>query len=235
MEKSSAYEAGYATGHAVGQVVAGLAVLLLLAGTFGFFIFAVVKAFTRRTTGWIITAVTLAVLGLGGVVASVVGFAFLINAEVGKAKTEKALTSEDGRHSISVPGNWKSMPDLHEEADIKAGNEFAGRYAIVFVESKEDLDMSLVEYAEFIADDMRESAGDTSTRDPHQMVVGGFPAVRHRISGTVDGIKITYHHTCVETPTSLCQIMCWSLKSDEKSAKPVFDKVAESFVEKNEG
>jgi hypothetical protein len=231
MEKSSAYEAGQAVGH----IIIGLVVLMLFVGAFGFFIFAAIKACTRKTPGWIITAVTMAVLGLGGVVTSVVMFALVLNKEIGSANTVKAIASEDGRHSISIPGNWKSLPALHEEADIKAGNEFAGRYAIVFVESKEDLDMSLAKYAEFIADDMRESSGDTSTREPHELTVGGFPAIRHRISGTVDGMKITYHHTCVETPTSLCQIMCWSLKSDEKSAKPIFDKVAASFVEKKEG
>jgi hypothetical protein len=56
--------------------------------------------------------------------------------------------------------------------------------------------------------------------------------VRYRITGAMDKIKLTYQHTCVETPESLCQIMCWSFASKEEEAKRVFDAVVRSLVEK---
>lgn len=207
---------------------------ILLVGGLGFFIFALVKACTRKTKGWVITTAVMGVLGLGLVSL----FAAAIIAGVAKVtrqvKTEKVLTSKDGRYSISVPGSWQVQRDLNDEACIEGGNRFADRYAILIVEDKGDLEVPLAEYARLIATDLMEMSGDTATRIPESLTVGGFPAIRHRISGRVDNVNVTYHHTSVETPKALCQIMCWSLKSDEKTARPIFDKVAASFVEKQE-
>ena len=226
MEHSEAYQAG--------RIVGALLMFVLLVGGLGFFIFALVKACTRKTKGWVITTAVMGVLGLG-----LVGvFAAAIIAGVAQvarqAKVDKVLTSEDGRYSISVPGSWKVQRDLNDEASIEGGNRLADRYAIVIVEEKGNLEVSLAEYARLIAADLMELAGDTATPAPESLTVGGYPAIRHRISGKVDNVNVTYHHTSVETPKALCQIMCWSLKKDEKSSEPIFDKVAASFVEKPE-
>lgn len=230
MEHSEAYEAG----RAVGQIVGGLMALVFGLGGFGFFIFALVKACTRKTKGWIATTVVLGVVGLAFVGLVAFGFATGVVAAIKASKKDKVLTSQDGRYSISVPGTWKTIPELNEEAVIEGGSRTADRYAIVIVADKKDFEMTLDEYAKVIAAQLKEATDDPDPLKPESIAAGAFPAVRYRISGTVDNVNITYHATCVETPTEICQVMCWSLKSDEKAAEPVFDKVTRSFVAKAE-
>lgn len=228
MEQSEAYQAGRVFGNFIVMAI-------ILAGGLGFFILAVIKAFTRKSTGWVVTAVATGVLGGIGVIAVLASLVTVAVREANKkAETLVMVKSADGRHSLSVPGNWKSLPDLHDDACIKYGHKFREQYVIVIVENKEDLGLSLEDYAEMMVGDLKKNSGDNSPLEPESLTIGGLPALRHRVSGKVDNIMVTFHHTSVETPKSLCRVLCWSMKKNEKEAKPVFDKVAASFVEKLE-
>ena len=53
-----------------------------------------------------------------------------------------------------------------------------------------------------------------------------------RICGTANSLGLVYLHTSVELPDSYCQILCWTLKSKESTAFPIFEKVIPTFAPK---
>jgi hypothetical protein len=210
--------------------------VLLFLGVLGFFIFALVKACTRKTTGWIATTVVMGVAGIGLAVVAAAGIVIGLVSMTKQAKVQKVVTSADGRYTLSVPGSWKAMPELNDVACIESGNAYADRYAIVIVEDKGRLraSLKLAEYATLSAEEIEGMMEEASTSEPESHAVGGCPAIAHRITGTTDRVKVTYRNTCVETPSAFCRVLCWSLKKDEKAAEKVFDKVVASFAEKPE-
>src|SRR5687767_13648569 len=101
-DTSSAYQAG----QIVGMLFMGLLSLAVLA----FFIVALVRAFTKKTKGWIFTAVIMGVLGLFIVVGSAGVAVKMISSAISKsAQSTQVLTSKDGAHRISAPSSWKNM------------------------------------------------------------------------------------------------------------------------------
>lgn len=229
---SDAYQAGMMAGYATAGIFA-LTVLLLIGG---FFIFALVKACTRKTAGWIITA---SVTGFAGLAAGVVGLAgvgvLLGSLAAGQEDaTLRMLSSSDGRYSVRVPGSWKSIDTDKEGVVIKGGNETRAHYVLVLVEDKKDLNLTLEEYGRATSEDIasKSSNGKAGPAEQFATRYSGYPAIRRRITRTLDGVDIIYQHTCVETPSAISQVLCWSLADGESRAKPVFDEVVNSFTEK---
>ena len=208
----------------IGPIYGVLALAILV-----FAITAIVKAFTRKTTGWIITAILMALLSLA-VLAG--GAAFGLSRVVGSMK-DKKLTSPDGRYSIEVPAAWLSLPDLHEDASIAAGNVFNSQFLTVITESKADLQqMDLAAYAALTTENMAKNLTGSQLGDFESVTISGHPALRRRVAGTTEGLQLVYHHTSVDTGDSLTQIMCWTIAPKEETAFPVFEKVAATFTAK---
>ncbi len=220
-DPSPAYSAGYILGAFVGGLVAiGLLIL---------FVIAIIQAINKRSKGWIITSVITGILGLGLVGTGVViGMSAIIKKAANDAKIEQKLTSKDERFTIVVPNGWDVMPELHEDADLAAGNGSLEQYGIVLVESKAELKMDLPAYAKLIMDSMKERVNGTPG-PLENTIIQEKPAIRSRLVGKVDGIDIVYQCHFVETPDSLCQILCWTLPRNESRAFPIFTKVAASF------
>src|SRR5215213_6567727 len=88
-------------------------------GTLVFFVVALVKAFTRKTTGWIITAIVMGLLSALMAVSAAASVAMAISRKAAEnGKITKVLKSKDNKYKIVVPTSWKSMPDLNPQASI---------------------------------------------------------------------------------------------------------------------
>jgi acyl carrier protein len=206
---------------------------LFCVGLLAFFIVALVKAFTRKTTGWIVTAVVMGLLGLATILGSAAtAIVKMSRLDSDGAKLTKVLTSKEGGHQITVPATWISMPNLNSQAEIGAGNGLKEHYVIVLIEDKATVGADLGTYMKFTADRMTASLEQGHQGDLSELTISGYPAQRRRITGRSKGAKsmnVVYLHTCIETDRHLVQILFWTLAGREDAAIPVFEKVAATF------
>jgi acyl carrier protein len=222
-DTSTAYNAGVI----VGMLVVGSVCI----GGFVFFIIALIKAFTKRTPGWIITAAVMGVISLlllASIVASAV--AGVARATSGISKATKVLVTKDGRHQITVPASWSSMPELNAEAGIAAASVLREQYLIVILEERSEVEVGLVSYMEYTSDRMASLLKSSSQGKLTQLSIGGFPAQQRRITGQTEGVNLAYLHTCVATNEHLVQLIGWTLAGREDTAFPVLEKVVTSFT-----
>ncbi len=197
-------------------------------GLFVFGIVAIVKACTRQTAGWVVTAVITTLLAIGAVGGAGV-MAFIKMAEAAD-KVERRLTSKDGRFSLAVPSSWKSSPGLNENAVIGAAHRLREQYVIVIPSSKEESGPSMAAFAKELTENFGHTVDGVKLGEFTNLTINGMPALRRKIEGKVEGLGAVYLHTTVETPDSYCQVLCWTLAGREKTAFPVFEKVAASFT-----
>lgn len=198
------------------------------------FMVAIIKAFTKQTTAWIITAVVSAVVALIGLFGSI-SLAAKAVTKLAKEKKEegerkKRVASADGKFRLEVPGNWKEMPGLNEAAAISVGNEFKEQYAMVIENPKMDFEGNLPEFEDAVSGMVIGNLEKAESGDPEKGSIGEFPAMRRRFTGVADNIRVVYHSAAVETKTGFYQILTWTTPSRESAAKAVFEEVINSFT-----
>jgi len=67
--------------------------------------------------------------------------------------------------------------------------------------------------------------------DQEVLDIGGNPALRYRLTGSVDGLNIVYWHITIETENHYHQMLMWSLKSKFAQNQDDFESVLQSFAE----
>lgn len=156
-----------------------------------------------------------------------------IKKEVEKTQSPQVLTSTDGKYQLTVPGNWKTETELHDQAELQAANRIGELYVIVIRESKEDFsdntDVAFV--TENARSNLREAAANLVMSEPAAVNINGNRALQFEASGEVDNIKAKYLYAIVETPQNFYQIMTWTLTSRFDRNKDVLQGVINSFKE----
>src|SRR4030095_1245464 len=90
--------------------------------------------------------------------------------EQSKAKT---VVSDDGWVRLEIPGTWRTLRELHDDASLKVGNTFREEYAIVISELKADLGGTLDGYAKIATGSIRESLGTSAEVGPIENATAG--------------------------------------------------------------
>jgi hypothetical protein len=218
------------TAYQVGYIIGTILGLLLGVGGVVFFIVAVVKAFTRKTKGWIVAAVVMGVLGLfvvGGMMAAAIwGASRAVSADT---QLTQVLSSKESPYRISVPASWKPMPELNAEAALAAGHGHRELYLIVLIEEKSTVGVDLSRYMSFTSDRMAGVLRESNLGELTELEISGHSAQRRSVTGRAEGVSLAYLHTCVETDQHLVQLICWTLAGREATAFPIFEKVAATF------
>jgi hypothetical protein len=234
METSPAYEAGQNLGQSFLTV---LVVVALLGGGI-FFVIAMVKATTAKSRGWIIGVVVSGLVALCGLL----GAAGLAARSLGKviqsnkaaAERKIRLVSDDGRYRIEVPGTWKSMRELNEEAGIAAGNAIREQYVLVIENPKSDYVGDLDSFDELTVELISDNLEKPELSDSEDRPVGSYPARHRRLVGTTENVRIVYQLASIETDDAFYQLMMWTVPSREAASKEVFREVVDSFTAKAE-
>lgn len=228
---SSAYQAGQQVGRMI--VPIGLGIVFLLGG--GWFLFSIIKAFTRKTKGWIISSVIAGVLAFACFIACV---GLLVNKSVEAARItregggkKKLMTGKSGSCSIEIPSNWQDLPQLGSQLDseIGVGNGSREVYALVIQESRGDYDGDLQAYDNQVIKAMRSKLSDTDVSDVEIRTINGLPGRQHRLAGTHEKLHIVYFVATIETPEHFYQVLTWTLASKEANAKASLIGVIDSF------
>ena len=226
---SAAYQAGHQFGQTVLPIL--MSVMLLLVGAF--FLLSLIKSFTRKTRGWIISAVITGLITLIGIFG---GIAVVVQKVVAKARTasdaadkKKLMASNDGSFSIEVPGNWKSMPELNDDAQIAAGNSIRDVYAMIIPNPRSDYEGSFKEFDELVLEVLLSSLEKSLVSPVESLTIQGHPAQRRRVEGTIEKTRVVYYLVTLETKDTHYQIMAWTMPSREMTMKPMLDEVINSF------
>lgn len=225
MESSAAYEIG----HAIGTMVACALFLLVPAA----FLFALVMALTRKTKGWIIGAVASGLLGLlliGGILAAGVSLG------IGRAKADmevQVFASPDGLYTISGASGWRVLDLEAPDATLKVGSPVAEEYLMVIPEKKSDLgeEFGLVEFSYLASEGTAELVEEAVVGDLVEEEIGGHIGYRQELSGTVEGIEISYLLSYVEGKNHFYQIIAWTLTDRKEKAFPKLRAAGDTFAE----
>lgn len=141
------------------------------------------------------------------------------------------VTFLDGQFSVMMPPGWSVMTDLNDDADLQIGNDRKGGYCIVLSENMLDFDdLSLQTHSDITRSSLRENLENYSESEPEYLQLGPHRAVRYKILGSIDGVKIIYWHVTIETRKYFHQTLLWSLPSEFPKVKSDFDAILESFT-----
>jgi acyl carrier protein len=229
MEPTSAYEAG----QAFGRTLAIVGVLLALFGGGITFLVAMIKASTRRTRGWIIGALVaglvtlIGLIGAVGLAASSLGKA--IQAKKTSAERKKRVSADGGRYRLEIPGHWREMPALNEEAGIGAGNEAREQYLLVIENPKSDFVGDLDAFDQLSTNLMTANLENPEVSEPERRDAGKYPARHRRVVGTTENIRVAYQISSIESADAFYQVLMWTTPSRETAALPLFREVVDSF------
>jgi len=143
----------------------------------------------------------------------------------------KVLTSPDGKFQLTVPGSWQVRNELHQRAGIKAANLLQETYVILITEDKSDFsdDMTLDRFTEVTQGAMIKRVTDGNASSPLPITINGKDSRQYTLDGVVNGVKISYLVTAVETAANYHQIITWTLRSRIDQNRAVLQKVTESF------
>jgi hypothetical protein len=150
-----------------------------------------------------------------------------------KTQTPKIVAATDGKCSLTVPGNWRTLTTLHQEAKLKTADVGAEQYAIVISESKSGFteDMTFDDFNELVRQRPEETVTDLKVSEPVSLEIDGHPARQFEASGAVDKIKIKWLFTTVDGPKNFHQIVMWTTAGKWEENKSVFLETAKSFRE----
>ena len=141
------------------------------------------------------------------------------------------IKSRDGQFQITVYGGMTENSTLNEAADIQAANIYSEMYAVVLSESKVDFEdsMTLADYRELSHIPFLQSIGATDSTVQEITTVHGDKALQCEIHATVDGIKVGYVITHVDTGSHFHQVLAWTLESRFDANRDTLIKIAGSL------
>ncbi len=183
-----------------------------------------------RMGALLVSAILLAVM-LGGCNIIALGQAIM---DKQKADETFALTSSDGQYQLTLPGDWSDAGStLNDQAILAACNLQQEKYVVVIAESRADFyeDVTVQDYMELLVEQMGLSIQDMHETPMGEVSVGGRTGYLSRLDGAIDGYKVTYWLTCVETSSDFVQITGWTLQSMADEYQQEFYEIETSFAE----
>lgn len=154
------------------------------------------------------------------------------SSSVNRVGQTQVIQANDSSCEISVPAAWLNSPDLSEQAVLGAKDLTGNEYALVFVHQKQDYTGSLADFAKDHTDLLHEKLTTPQVEVPAAITINGRSAIRQIVRGETNRIRIAYVITYFEGTNQFYRVLCWSLESKAAAYKDDFDKIAESFRER---
>jgi Domain of unknown function (DUF4190) len=142
----------------------------------------------------------------------------------------KEIASDDGKMSVTVPGTWTKLPELHKQASLQAGNKSKEVYLIVITDAKADLDgFTLEKHHQQTRDRMLQTMKNASATEPVSLTIDSHRALQDELTGTEKGTNVVFLHTTVDVDDHFQQILAWTLKSRWQKQNQLLREVTGSF------
>lgn len=221
----------------IGYIVGVLIGIALSIGIFVFAIIAIVKAFTKKTTGWIIAGSIGGVLVLLLLASFAIGFIRGFTGALHRRDEAQSDSSGswlndsqtiEGRvlpYSIKVPSDW-TIQRQKKDFDLLAnhGSLFIGIIA-------EEANVGTPEVISDLAHKhLQNVAEDVQWTDPAPVVLDGRNWLRFSVNCRVQKIPFFYQYYVYAGPEGTFQIIMWTFQNlaDKNSAQ--MNEVAETFT-----
>jgi hypothetical protein len=147
----------------------------------------------------------------------------------------RVAPGKDNSCEISIPASWVENPKIKEDAVIVANDSGQNQFVMILKDGKQDYTGNLADYARDATDRMLKKLTSLQTGLRGSTSVPGRPAIQEVVSGEINHLRISYFITYVEGETRFYQVICWSLESKETAARPLFEKITNSFRETTRG
>lgn len=154
------------------------------------------------------------------------------NTQAKKPITDLRIYSDDKTVSLVVPASWKGNRQLNENAILGVANINDANYALVMSESRESFDDSAdaATYLSLIVENLRADSEDfQELQQARTVVINKKPARQQVVSLTVQGEKIVYILTTLESDTHFYALYAWTVESRYPQNQDTLRKVSESF------
>ena len=154
------------------------------------------------------------------------------NTQAKKPITDLRIYSDDKTVSLVVPGTWKGNRQLNENAILGVANTNEANYALVMSESRESFDDSAdaATYLSLIVENLQAGSEDfQELQQARTVVINKKPARQQVVSLTVQGEKIVYILTTLESNTHFYALYAWTVESRYPQNQDMLRKVSESF------
>jgi len=159
------------------------------------------------------------------VVIAIAGFACKSSSEPHTVK------SKDGKYQITVPGNMSESPSLNKDAQLTAASKPDELYVFVLTNNKSDYadGQTLDQHADLLRNATVKELTDGDSTAPEKIKISGNDALRYRVSGKRDGVKLAYFMTIVETADHFHHVWAWTEGSKAGENGAVLNQIADSF------
>lgn len=156
--------------------------------------------------------------------------AYSTTATTAASDLTQKLYSNDKYISIRVPESWKTK-DLVSGAAIGAANLLDETYVVVMEDSKADFDeqIRVNDYALVVQQQLASNIkGGELVGESQPLTIANLPAEQFVFQGSIDGLKIAYVVTLLETDKHFYRVLAWTLQSRMEKNKEVLQNVSES-------
>lgn len=152
---------------------------------------------------------------------------------VGLSEAEpKIFTDSLENISITATADWVVDGSLHEESILSLGNEEENAYLVVLMDGKDSFsdDMTLELYSKLASDATLDGLEVGLLKEEEEVTVGTKMGKRFILSGTIEGIRISYLFYILEDPYNFTQVILWSGEDNLKRKKVDYSGIIETFT-----
>jgi len=145
-----------------------------------------------------------------------------------KLAAQDRVIAADSSVSVDLPSSFQPI-QINPKAKLQFADTATESYIMVFIEPKKDLTgWNLTRHSMITMAHLLSSVDMPTVSAPRNTMVGGYPAVQYEIQGAMQGMRISYLHTTVESPIAFAQVVGWSAESKWTADESVIRKVVSS-------
>jgi hypothetical protein len=200
------------------------------------FIISIIQAIMKKSPGWIILSV---ITGFFILIPAFLFFTGVYKAtsnrranvsKMQKLPESKMIISKDGSCILTIPASWIHLEKLNKKASIRVGSQIHQQYLTVITGSKGD--GTFEEYAATASDKLQSRLKGSKKGEAEELFIGDKRALRYQLTGTRQGVKMTYILTVIEGAKGYYQVLAWTTASSQGENLEVLKLTANTFREK---
>ncbi|AZK45269.1 RDD family protein [Paenibacillus lentus] len=125
---------------------------------------------------------------------------------------EKIHISHNGKFKITTSPDWLFDPNLDNQAEISLSNRFSNKYLALFSEPKKRFKRgsTLEQYQKYAEQSFAAGLAHSPIYKPRSLFINGHPAYQFAVEQEVNGMKVAYIVTTIETKLYYHWITVWT-------------------------
>ncbi|WP_110929994.1 RDD family protein [Paenibacillus bouchesdurhonensis] len=144
---------------------------------------------------------------------------------------EKIHISHNGKFKITTSPDWLFDPNLDNQAEISISNRFSNKYLAVFSEPKKRFKRgsTLEQYQKYAEQSFAAALAHSPIYKPRPLIINGYHAYQFAVEQEVNGVKVAYIVTTIETKLYYHWITVWTDAAKYKEYQQELHSVISTF------